>query len=106
MNRAPLSEEELRGVERLQRRMVGYYMAGMTALAVGALLMVNYGDVAWLRRTLLAGVLALLAGAVAIQLRARCPRCNGRLAMKSRLRLPERCPTCRIPLGRPPESSA
>jgi hypothetical protein len=102
----PLSQEQLTTVEGLQRRMVIYYVVAMTVLSLAALLIVKYADIIWLRRTLLALVLGLLAGAAVIQLRSRCPRCNGRLGLTGRLRMPERCPTCRVALARAPVETA
>jgi DNA-directed RNA polymerase subunit RPC12/RpoP len=46
---------------------------------------------------LLVVVLALVVGATYLQRGARCPRCNGKIVLTSRLRLPERCRVCAIP---------
>jgi hypothetical protein len=83
--------------------MIRYYAMAMLVIAVAAALAIAFGDVAWVRRAMLAIVLALIFAATYVQFRERCPRCGTRLGVQSRLMLPDRCRTCGVAFARPPK---
>jgi hypothetical protein len=99
----PLSRDELQRLWRWERHMTRFHAAAMTLLALCAAAAFVWSDIAWVRRSLLAIVVLLVAAATMLQLREKCPRCGTRLRTKSLLRLPERCNMCGVPFERPPE---
>lgn len=99
----PLTPDELQRLWRWERHMTRFHAVAMTALVLCAGAALLWSDIAWVRRSLLALVLLLVAAATVLQLRERCPRCHSRLRTKSLLRLPDRCNICGIAFDRPPE---
>ena len=99
----PLSRDELERLWRWERHMTRFHAVAMTLLLVCAAATFLWSDIAWVRRSLLAIVVLLVAAATMLQLREKCPRCGTRLRTKSLLRLPERCNMCGVPFERPPE---
>lgn len=97
-----LTAEELRRLRQWERNMVRFHAVAIPLLILSAAAVFFWSDVVWLRRLLLALVLALVAGATFLQLRERCPRCRARLRTKSFLALPARCNMCGVPFENPP----
>jgi len=56
----------------------------------------------WVRRFVIAVVLALVLFAAYLQFREKCPRCGSRLGRQSRLILPDTCRRCGVAYPRPP----
>ena len=90
---------------RWQRRMVAGFIAGMAFLAllvIGSLILLVIGsatiplesDVAAAAFLLLLILVALAA--MRIQLSAKCPRCEYRIGLQSRLLLPKACERCGV----------
>ena len=100
----PLSRDELQRLWRWERHMTRFHAVAMTLFVLCAAAAFVWSDIAWVRRSLLALVLLLVAAATVLQLREKCPRCGSRLRTKSLLRLPDRCNMCGIPFERPPAS--
>lgn len=98
----PLTDVELARIWRWERHMIAFYAGAITLIAIAMAAAVSFSDVAWLRRSLLGLVLALVVGGSFVQFREKCPRCGRRLGSQSRLLLPERCRGCRVKFERPP----
>ena len=102
--REPLTREELQRLWRWERHMLRFHAVAMTLLVLSAAAAYLYSDIAWVRRSLLVLVAALVVAATVLQVREKCPRCGARLRTKSLLRLPEKCGVCGTPFQRPPAS--
>jgi hypothetical protein len=100
--RQPLTRAELERLWRWERHMLRFHAVAMTLLVVAAAAAYLYSDIAWVRRSLLVLVAALVVAATVLQVREKCPRCGARLRTKSLLRLPEKCGVCGTPFARPP----
>jgi hypothetical protein len=100
----PLSRDELTRIWRWQRQMFIFYGIAMVLLAFTGVLILLFGDLAWVRRAALAAVLSLIVAATFVQFRERCPRCGLRLGSQGRLFLPEQCRRCSVVFARPPSS--
>ena len=98
----PLTGIELERIWRWERQMIAFYASAITLIAIAMAAAVTFGDVVWLRRSLLGLVLALVAAGSFVQFREKCPRCGRRLGSQSRLLLPVRCRGCRVEFERPP----
>lgn len=98
----PLNQDELQRLWRWERHMMRFHAVALTALALGAGAAYLYSDIAWVRRSILVLVVALVVAATLLQVRETCPRCRSRLRTKSLLRLPDKCGVCGIPFPRPP----
>ena len=98
----PLTPDELQRLWRWERHMTRFHAVAMTALVLCAGAAFLWSDIAWVRRSLLALVLLLVAAATVLQVREKCPRCGSRLRTKSLLRLPAKCGVCGIAFARPP----
>ena len=75
----PLTRDEATRIWRWQRQMFLFYGIAMVLLALAGVLMLFFGDLAWVRRAALAAVLSLVVAATFVQFRERCPRCGLRL---------------------------
>lgn len=98
----PLTGVELARIWRWERHMIAFYASAITLIAIAMAAAVSFGEVVWLRRSLLGLVLVLVAAGSFVQFREKCPRCGRRLGSQSRLLLPERCRGCRVKFERPP----
>ena len=98
----PLTGVELARIWRWERHMIVFYACAITLIATAMAAAVSFGDIAWLRRSLLGLVLVLVVAGSFVQFREKCPRCGRRLGSQSRLLLPERCRKCRVKFERPP----
>jgi hypothetical protein len=101
----PLNPHELQRLGLWERNIKRFHAAAIPVLLASAMAVLFWSDVAWLRRSLLVVVLALLVIATLLQLRERCPRCNARLRTTMLLRLRERCHYCGVPLRDQPIST-
>jgi hypothetical protein len=99
----PLTRDQLERLWRWERQMVRFHAVAMTLLVLCAAAAYLYSDIAWMRRSLLVFVGALIVAATVLQVREKCPRCGARLRTKSLLRLPDNCGVCGVPFARPPE---
>jgi hypothetical protein len=97
-----LTGVELARIWRWERHMIVFYACAITLIATAMAAAVSFGDIAWLRRSLLGLVLVLVVAGSFVQFREKCPRCGRRLGSQSRLLLPERCRGCRVKFERPP----
>ena len=97
----PLTGVELARIWRWERHMIVFYACAITLIATAMAAAVSFGDIAWLRRSLLGLVLVLVVAGSFVQFREKCPRCGRRLGSQSRLLLPERCRGCRVKFERP-----
>ncbi len=100
--KAPLTAAEVRALWQAERKAMRLYTFAVTVLA-GALALPHvlhaYGtDLAYV---VLLGALLLVAAALVIQLRVRCPRCDARLGTQSLLALPDRCKNCGVAILHP-----
>ena len=85
-----------------QRRMVVTFIAGMALLP---LLLLGLATLDFLRSptgaySLLALLILLAIAGVSLQLSARCPRCQFRIGLQSRLLLPKNCDRCGVAFRR------
>jgi hypothetical protein len=94
----PLAANELQRLALWERTIQRFYAVAIPLLLVCATAVLFWSDFAWLRRSLLVVVIALLAIATLLQLRERCPRCHARLRTTMLLRLRERCHYCGVRL--------
>src|SRR5262245_19918247 len=97
----PLTHNEMERLWRWERQVSWFYVAAMGALFLASLAVYHYGDLPWLRRPLLAGVLVLAVVAALLQFRGRCPRCGWRLRGKLLSMLPDKCARCGVVFPRP-----
>ncbi|KAB2914129.1 MAG: hypothetical protein F9K29_15290 [Hyphomicrobiaceae bacterium] len=100
---APLTRPQLERLWRWERNMIRYYAMAMTLIAAVAAVAVAYGDIPWVRRSMLALILLLVLAATIVQFRERCPRCGRRIGSQSRLLLPDKCKGCGVKFERPPK---
>jgi hypothetical protein len=100
----PLSRDELTRIWRWQSQMFIFHGVAMVLLALAGVLILFFGDLAWVRRAALAAVLSLVVAATFVQFRERCPRCGLRLGSQGRLFLPEQCRRCSVVFARRPSS--
>ncbi len=100
----PLTRAELERLWRWERQMTRFHVVAFSLLGLCALLVFVYGDIAWVRRSVLGLVVVLVAAATLLQLSEKCPRCGSRLRTKTLLRLPARCHFCGVAFERPPPS--
>jgi hypothetical protein len=90
-----LDERELADLQRWARRLRIMLAIGIALLAVW-FAGFPLGEPAWqVPVATLAGSVLVIAG-IAAQTAVRCPRCNRRLGLEQRLRLPERCANCGV----------
>lgn len=97
----PLSPEQVSRLHDWERFLARFYSVAIVGLIVATALGLAFGQNDWLRRALLAGLVALVTVATIIQRRVRCPRCMRRLGFPSRMRFPDFCPSCRVSFPRP-----
>ena len=103
--REPLTRDELVRLWRWERHMLRFHTVAMTLLVLAAAAAYLYSDIAWVRRSLLVLVTALVVAATILQVREKCPRCGARLRTKSLLRLPDKCAVCGTDFERPPTTA-
>lgn len=99
---APLASSEVVTLWQGERRAMRLYVAALSVMAAGFGLIAFAGWETEARYLVLLAALALLCGALYVQLAIRCPRCTARLAVQSPLLLPDRCKSCGVPITRPP----
>lgn len=97
----PLTPEEAGRLHAWERFLGRFYSAAIVGLIAATAIGLLFGEHAWLRRSLLVGLVALVVTATVIQRRVACPRCRRRLGFPSRMRFPDFCPACRVPFPRP-----
>jgi hypothetical protein len=94
----PLDPAELGGLERWQHRIRLGFGAAIALLGVWAVILLVAPDVTWLPFLALPFAAPLVVLGAVVQRAARCPRCEARVALEARLRLPERCAACAVSL--------
>jgi hypothetical protein len=102
----PLTGQELERLWRWERHMTWFYGAAMVGLFLASMAVYRYGDLVWVRRPLLAGVLTLVIAAAVLQFRERCPRCGARLRSRLLAMLPSKCARCSVAFPRPEPGTA
>jgi peptidoglycan/LPS O-acetylase OafA/YrhL len=101
--RVPLTNAEVAGLWQAERRAMRLYVAALSVMAAGFGVIAFSGLAGEWRYVVLLLALALLTGAIFIQLALRCPRCSARLAVQSPLLLPDTCKSCGVAISRPPD---
>ena len=76
--------------------MLRYYAIATAAIIAADALTITYSDIAWIRRSMLAGLVGLMLAGAFVQLRERCPRCAARIGAHRRLLLPGKCKKCGV----------
>ena len=100
----PLEPAELRRLETWERRIRLGFVAAIALLALWAMILLVAPDVPWLPFLALPFAAPLVVLGAVAQRAERCPRCEARVTLESRLRLPERCLGCAVSLRpAPPE---
>jgi hypothetical protein len=94
----PLDAAELGRLERWQHRIRLGFVVATALLAVWAVILLVAPDVPWLPFLALPFAAPLVVLGAVVQRAERCPRCEARVALESRLRLPERCAACAVAL--------
>ncbi len=94
----PLEAGQLDRLDRWQRRMRLGFVVSIALLGLWAVVLLIAPDVPWLPLLALPFAAPLVVVGAVGQRGERCPRCEARLALQSRLRLPERCPACSVSL--------
>ena len=98
----PLTREELKRLQRRERRLTFVHAAAMGILMLAGVAAYRYGDTAWFRNLFLWVFGALVVAGAIVQMMERCPRCGARLRRKLLVALPERCTACGVALPRLP----
>ena len=91
-----LTTPELQKLKTWQRRMVITFLLAMLVLVIAFSLELSIGMdklVEWLLGACF--IVLAIAGAV-IQFSGKCPNCNYRIGLQSRLVLPEQCTRCKV----------
>ena len=94
----PLEPGQLERLDRWQRRIRIGFVASIALLGLWAVVLLIAPDVPWLPLLALPFAAPLVVVGAVGQRGERCPRCEARVALESRLRLPERCPACSVSL--------
>lgn len=94
----PLDPAELGRLERWQHRIRLGFGVAIALLVVWAVILLVAPDVTWLPFLALPFAAPLVVLGAVVQRAERCPRCEARVALESRLRLPERCAACSVSL--------
>jgi hypothetical protein len=95
-----LTTEEHASLYRWQRRMQRLFTIVMIswALGFGVSLLESRGSIRGGCELVYSAILLLLITAVVVQFTGKCPACGYRLALQSRMNLPEFCERCETPL--------
>jgi len=102
MSQHELTREEVEPLWHRERRVAWLQVAAMGGLLLAGVTAYRDGNLTWLARPLLAGVLILLAAAAALQFTGRCPRCRTRVRTGLLKVLPDKCRACGVQFPRPP----
>lgn len=96
-----LSQAEVRALWREERKALRIYALSVTVLAAALGLTHVLGGSTIVGSLVTLAALALVAVAVVVQFRVRCPRCGARLATQSPLILPDHCHKCGAGIAHP-----
>jgi hypothetical protein len=92
----PLTPAEIAELERWRERMIRALAVSVVIFLLWLVLVYFAGDQLWVQSSAFVVAAPLVVTGLLMQVGRRCPRCEWRIGLQSRLTLPERCAVCGV----------